>query len=199
MRFPRVKILITFIISSLLLISCSKNDEIIDLGDGGLSSGDPCSAPCFQNITPGITTKDQAIEILQFDLNPKKCDYWDNLSIGGSRGMLCKNVYLGLTEKDIISSISYTPVKKVFLEDVIEKYGVPDCYYESGSGVENTAPYLIRLYFDNVYMVVYLPEQSGPIYLVQEETQIERYLFFEKAEYLTYKGHCEEWGGYGEY
>lgn len=95
--------------------------------------------------------------------------------------------------------VYFSPVEKIPLKDVMEKYGSPDCFFESGSGVDNKAPYNMRLYFDDGFLVVYLPEQNNTAYYALEDTMIESFAFFEKEEYSADKIHCQQWKGYGKY
>lgn len=198
------KIFAILIIStcSILLISCHfyiHRLSNVDLGDGGLLSDKPCSAPCFQNITPGITTLNQAKEIFYKTLNLKYCDSSDNLSKGGSKFFYCNNIGVELNRDDIVIQVYYIPVEPIILKDIINKYGAPNCYFLAGSGVENGMPYTMLLYFNNKHMIIYFPEKNEYPYILQEDTIIQSFDFLEKGHYLSYTTHCEKWKGYGGY
>lgn len=184
-------------------VQCLDNEssykDMLDLGDGGLLSEIPCAAPCFQGITPGITTKDEAIEIFRSLIDLEKCEYWDNLSIGGSSGLNCINFGFTLNENNIVQTVFYTPLVRITVDDVIAKYGTPNCIYVSALGIGIEPPLAMRLYFDDEFLVVYLPEQDGTSYSIENDTVIDRFSFIEKTEYSNDKILCQPWNGYREY
>ncbi|MBA3074003.1 MAG: hypothetical protein FP831_10430, partial [Anaerolineae bacterium] len=60
------KLLIVFLL--VFTSSCTTQTEeypVLNIDDGGLLSKNPCTPPCFWNITPGITTEESAINILE--------------------------------------------------------------------------------------------------------------------------------------
>ena len=52
------------VLGLLFLITSCSIQNLLSIEDGGLISKNPCGAPCFLGVTPGITTKPQIIEIL---------------------------------------------------------------------------------------------------------------------------------------
>jgi len=64
----------------------------LQIGDGGLISGKPCSAPCFLNIIPGMTLEKESLNILGTLGNIDNCDRWDAVKNGIEKGIGCDNV-----------------------------------------------------------------------------------------------------------
>lgn len=187
------------VICLMLVLGCNKKEEFIDLGDGGLLSGQPCSAPSFQNISPGVTTKEQAMKIFENIGIQEDCEYFDSSEEGGIRGVTCKNIGINLNQQNVVLTVFYVPVKKIIISDVIYKFGEPNCIYTSGSGVENKEPYFMRLYFDNSNVVVYMPDQYGDGYFIDENTRILEFAYETIEEFEAEKPGCKPWEGYGKY
>ena len=59
--FVKLLLLLFWVFS---ISACNAKNEF-DIGDGGFISDQICSPPCFMSITPGITNKVEAIEILK--------------------------------------------------------------------------------------------------------------------------------------
>lgn len=56
---------------TLLLVACAPPPELRDstlLNDDSLLTDDPCSAPCWRNITPGETSWSEALTIIEDDV-----------------------------------------------------------------------------------------------------------------------------------
>lgn len=113
-------ILLTFI------TSCSKANGVLpdlEITDGGLISGIPCSAPCFWDILPGITTESEAIEILSTLGSINNCEKWEKVENGADRGLRCKNVGLTFDENDYVNQLSFSPDIPITVDELFAKYG----------------------------------------------------------------------------
>jgi hypothetical protein len=91
----------------------------------------PCSPPCWQDITPGITTESQAIEILNQNKITKKEPFQESLlpylifdkSICQKfldQGGVCFD-----ENKEIIQGIGIVPIENLSIEQLISLYGDP--------------------------------------------------------------------------
>jgi hypothetical protein len=182
-----------------LLAACGLNNiRPVDIKDGGLLSSENCSAPCFWNIIPGITTEKQALDILSQKLVIKNCDRWERDESGRDKGIRCKNV--GITfDNNIVNVVSFKPSIIITVGEVIEKYGVPDGIGIAVLGLEMTPPLSLRLYFDQERMIVYLPEQNKSTYSLLQDTTIITVGYFEQSKYFISKNTTQAWNGYGEY
>jgi len=188
-----------FIILCLLSACSSGNKSQVIIGDGGLLSGKPCFAPCFWNISPGITTEKKALQILSQKFNITDCDSWDMDESGRDKGIRCVNV-VGMTFKDnIVDVVSFRPSDEVTLGEVIDIYGAPDGIFVASLGISGQPPIAMMLYFDTVNMVIHLPEQDSRIYSLQSDTLVESVVYMSKPQYLSTKNLRQEWTGYGGY
>lgn len=124
-----------------LLSSCRyKPEKTVDVSDGGFLSGEPCSAPCFWNITPGITTEKQAMDELSSKLDVKSCDPRDSRNSGGTRGNLCSGISISFDDQSIVNMIGFDSSQKITVADVINKYGYPNGVSISILGIEMQPP-----------------------------------------------------------
>lgn len=171
-----------------LLTSCSS------IGDGGFLSGKPCPPPCFYNITPGITTKNEAEDILK--QNEFSCTFFDYTSSSGGQGFMCSWGEVGL-EGNVVDSVFFRPASKIEIQQVIDKYGEPDFVR---TGIVSLPDDKVRvgmiLGFKEIRAWVWLEEQSTIKYTVREHSLV---------RYVAYSVNVEPgpndmlWKGYGEY
>jgi hypothetical protein len=173
--------------------------EDIDIGDGGLLSGLPCSSPCTFGIRIGETQLDQVIPVLEKN-GVSRCWTepnlsWSLISCGGNR----LNVQVTM-ETSLVSAIWFDPSVLIALGDMIEKYGEPD-YVTVDQ--EATRQLQLRLYWNSIRMSVLLPEMSGETYDVEKITKIEAIQFSDENLYRTSEKQTEPyyqpWNGYGMY
>jgi hypothetical protein len=194
------KFLIYISLFLFLLSACGiGNKKPLDIGDGGLLSGNPCSAPCFWGITPGITPEKQALTILSSKLNVKGCDRWDTRISGGTRGIDCSDINIGFDDQNYVNGIGFSPSKNISLNDVIRKYGNPDGIFVIATGIEGTSPLVALIYFDNVNMIIHLPDQNSISYDLQSDIIIERIVYLERSDYEFNKRSAQQWKGFGKY
>lgn len=86
---------------------------------------EPCKAPCWQNITPGVTTKDEVSKILR--QGPEVATGCRDFNEPPFVGFRCNSVDIWLTEqKDKVANIVMMPSQLVAFSEVVEKYGVPN-------------------------------------------------------------------------
>jgi len=199
MGFRKKSALLLCMLILCLPSACSYgNRPQVVIGDGGLISGEPCSAPCFWNINPGITTEKEALQILSQKLNVKNCDSWDKDESGRDKGIRCESI--GITfDNNIVNTVSFRPSEIVTVEELMEKYGAPDGIFVAALGISAQPPIAMMLYFDTVNMVIHLPEQDSRIYNLQSDTLVESVVYMSKTEYLSTKNLRQEWTGYGGY
>jgi hypothetical protein len=188
-----------------MLTSCQNKKGNAVSNEGRLLENNPCTAPCFQNITPGITTKKEVINIFNDLGHTKDCTYHDDSSEGGDRSYFCDNIGVTLSDKDIVLAIIYSPQisEQISLGKIIKEFGLPNCYVAVGSETEINGPYNIYLLFDNVPMIVFFPEGKKPTYELSANSNIDSLVFYEKEYYKEYfmenKTSCQLWKGYGYY
>jgi len=173
--------------------------EDIDIGDGGLLSGQPCASPCAFGIHVGETQLDQVVPVLGSN-GISRCwtepnISWSLISCGGSRFNVQVDMHTSL-----VNAIWFDPSVPISLGDIIEKYGEPN--YVT---VDQQAPETIRLrfYWNSIRMLVMLPEHSGETYNVEKTTEVEGIDFSDENLYRTSDKETEPyykpWSGYGMY
>jgi len=175
--------------------------EDIDIGDGGLLSGQPCASPCAFGIRIGETQLDQVIPVLENN-GISRCWTernlsWSLISCGGNR----LNVQVDRDTR-LVCAIWFDPSVPIFLGDIIEKYGEPNYVtIDQDGGPGRTHP---RFYWNSIRMLVTLPELSGDTYEVERTTEIEGINFSNENIYRisdkeSNPHYYKPWNGYGMY
>lgn len=173
--------------------------EDIDIGDGGLLSGQPCSSPCAFGIRVGETQLDQVIPVLENN-GISRCwtepnISWSLISCGGNR----LNVQVDM-HTSLVNAIWFDPSVAISLGDIMEKYGEPN--YVT---VDQEAPGTIhpRFYWNSIRMVVLLPEIFGETYEVEKTTEVEGISFSDENLYrisdIETEPYYKPWSGFGLY
>lgn len=173
--------------------------EDIDIGDGGLISGQPCASPCAFGIRVGETQLDQVIPVLENN-GISRCWTepnlsWSLISCGENR----LNVQVDM-HTSLVNAIWFDPSVPISLGDIIEKYGEPN--YVT---VDQEAPGTIhpRFYWNSIRMLVMLSDLSGETYDVKKTTEVEGIAFSDENLYRTSEKesnpYYKPWNGYGMY
>ena len=176
--------------------------DIPEIGDGGFLSQEPCGPPCFWNIVPNITTKDEAIEVLKSKGLFERCEFIDNTAYAGTRGIVCRPIVLVelRDDTDIVSGIGFRPSEAITVEDMIEKYGEPDAVLVSTIGIpEGQYQIGMNLYYDKFYGDIRLNEQDGGTFTLTPSTIIVNIGYADEAWYSEVRNRLQQWKGYGEY
>jgi len=205
MKKTKLLLLISLICFYLLMIasSCTKQEievPMLEINDGGLLSGLPCSAPCFWNISPGITTEKEAVGILSTLGDIDKCDKWDAIENGADKGIGCNNLWITFNEQGLVSRISYTITPPVALEDLIKIYGDPDHISVTAEGIQSEGPLIMLLMYDQEHMVVGFQPQNATNFLLLPNTLIDHIQYCENRIYENIiTSMIDTWNGYGKY
>lgn len=177
----------------------------IPIDDGGFLSGIPCSAPCFYNITPGVTTEEQALKVLSSKTDMKFCDRWERNANGLDGGIQCSNIGLSLNDAGIVSSLSFTPTSSITVDEVIEKYGPPNVVSVISSIPLHSLKGRIYMafYYQNILTHMALIDQAmdltvrGSGFNLTPSTLVERIGYDDKSNYKISR--YQTWHGYGIY
>ena len=154
-----------------------------NIGDGGIVSGEPCSAPCVFGIRAGETQFNHVMPTLdKYGIASSKCltepnVSWFLFSCGAGRLNIQVN-----TQTNIVNAVWLLPNTSISLGAIIEKYGEPN--YVT---VDREAPGTIhpRFYWNSIRMLVVLPELSGKMYDVKKTTMVETINFLDENLYRT--------------
>jgi hypothetical protein len=173
--------------------------EDIDIGDGGLLSGQPCPSPCAFGIRVGETQLDQVIPVLENN-GISRCwtepnISWSLVSCGGNRFNVQVDMHTSL-----VNGIWFDPSLPISVGDIIEKYGEPNYVTVDQDGPGTIHP---RLHWNSIRMVVTLPEISDETYDVEKTTEVEGISFSDENLYRTSDKESEPyykpWNGFGIY
>ncbi len=173
----------------------------INIGDGGVISGVPCSAPCVFGIRAGDTQFDQVMPTLEKNgIASSDCLTEPNVSwFLFNCGVGRLNVQVD-TQTNIVNAVWLLPNDSISLGEIIEKYGEPN--YVT---VDQEAPGTIhpRFYWNSIRMLVLLPEISGESYDVEKTTEVEGIDFSDETLYRASEKESDPyykpWNGYGMY
>ena len=173
----------------------------VNIGDGGVLSGVPCSAPCVFGIRTGETPFDQVLPTLERNgIARSKCleepsISWYLFTCGAGR----LNVQVD-TQTNIVSAVWLLPNDPISLGEMIEKYGEPN--YVT---LDQEAPGTIhpRFYWNSMRMVVVVPQIPGNRYDVETTTEVEGISFSDESVYRISdkvpNSYYKPWNGYSIY
>jgi len=173
----------------------------VNIGDGGVLTGVPCSAPCVFGIRTGETSFDQVLPILEKNgIASWKCLQepsvsWYLFTCGAGR------LYIQVdTQTNIVSAVWLLPNDPISLGEMIEKYGEPNYVSLDQETLDAIHP---RFYWNSMRMVVVVPQIPGNSYDVETTTEVERISFSDENLYrLSDKetsSYYKPWKSYGIY
>lgn len=188
--------------TSVIPVTSTPVMSIIDVGDGGFLSGDPCGPPCFWGITPGETTEAEAIEILQERGAYGTCETWDRESEGGGRGINCgSRAFISFGQgDDVVDGVGFNP-SGITVQEIVAKYGEPDGIEVGALGMHGMTDYqLIMAYPSMLTLIRLFIQEEGP-YVLEPSTSVENITYAVVFGELPYAdpSYWREWRGYGEY
>src|SRR5215207_4680561 len=173
----------------------------VNIGDGGVLSGVPCSAPCVFGIQAGETQFDQVLPTLEKNgIASWKCFQepsvsWYLFSCGAGR----LNVQVD-TQTNIVKAVWILPNDPISLGEMIEKYGEPNYVTLNRVTLDTIQP---AFYWNSIRMSVVLPEIPGNTYDVEKTTGTEGIEFSDENLYRISDKETEPyykpWKGYGIY
>jgi hypothetical protein len=196
-----MKTVVIFSFIFVFLISLFENTTPkLQIGDGGLISGKPCSAPCFLNIIPGMTLEKESLNILGTLGNIDNCDRWDAVKNGIEKGIGCDNVWIYFNDEDIVSELSIKSSQRITVQQILDRYGDPDAVYVSAEGISLKGPEKMDLIYSRYNLVVGLAPQNNKYYDVSPTTTTQRVLYSDRKEFSRFIGSFNQfWHGYGKY
>jgi hypothetical protein len=171
------------------------------IGDGGLLSGRPCAAPCFFGIRPGSTTLEDAQKALTDAGVCAALNSFDNISQGGTKGFTC-GVYITVAvsrEQENVEALGYSPSIPLTVRMLVDGLGPPDALRVIPSGLPEHQRATMLVYYDQSYTRILLPEETGVVYHLEEDTPVERVVYLEKTSFDRNRADASEWAGFGEY
>ena len=172
------------------------------LGDGGLISGTPCSAPCFYGVIEGQTKRNDVIRIFG-ENGIVDCKTYDTY-------ISCPNIEVGF-DKQLVTSLGFQPKMPVTLGKLVDKFGTPDhVAIIDRTFMAGTPTTDILLYYDNNHIVLNSGQHPGLRVNVDRDTLILAWSYTNLASYQAelsnwgvsrdpFPSHVSAWQGYGSY
>lgn len=163
----------------------------------------PCSAPCFFDITPDITTEEETIAIIEdYPSIFKGCKITDRTEEGQGKGLVCVGVTIYFSE-GYVNSIHYFVDPPISLSQFINIYGSPDkVWLMETSFPEYELVIAPTLFFHSIQTEIYLPEYEGDQYEITPDILIDGVIHDSVSEYETWRHFYKlliPWDGYGVY
>ncbi|KXK15370.1 MAG: hypothetical protein UZ14_CFX002000390 [Chloroflexi bacterium OLB14] len=165
------------------------------IGDAGLVSGKPCFAPCFFGIFAGQTSINQAFDFLE--ANGDLFCVFDN-----ETDIVCDNIIVTANPStSLVESLGFSLDKMISVESIISVYGEPNYIKIQRTSIPEAPKSFSILMFDEVKMVIWLPEISGEQYPILHSTSPELIMYFDDTNYVITKDLYapSPWNGYGIY
>ncbi|MBV6396866.1 MAG: hypothetical protein HFACDABA_02468 [Anaerolineales bacterium] len=165
-------------------------------------SVETCAAPCFLEITPGVTSESEARVIIS---NSKILSNCTEIRAAGNgiSGIRCDGIGFLFREKAVLA-ISVTP-RNTTAEDIIQKYGIPDKVNVilsplPDSPIRSSVVFL----YNQLRLQINFVEIDGPEYLIAPNTLVLRITFNDVNEQELVNGSGDGistgvWKGYGVY
>lgn len=198
-----LKKIFTLTISVLFLVVLSSCEKVAP-PENGLLYNEPCGPPCFLDITPQISTKQDVNESLKrFGLN-NRCILKNGKGMENINIVECKHprIKIGIDEaQDIVNSIEFQPDSTISIGSIINKYGEPDfitCFPTNTTSEEPTSKLMI--FFQTESMVINIEHINGYIVDITEDTVIDSVIYSESLISIQEKSsYRQQWKGYSEY
>ena len=167
----KIRLILAAMTMVLLAAACAPEPQILSdelLDDQSLISEEPCAAPCWRNITPGETSWNDALDIIENDETLSDLDTRTNEDTGqiGATwaqvdGANCCQMFSQDGETVELLVAQTTP--DIAFQEVLDKYGEPE--YIIGDTVTSDQA-LVSVYYPDVPMLVY-------VYAAGEEAEIQ--------------------------
>ncbi len=190
----------------LFLASCAPPPNLRDetlLNDRSLITGEPCAAPCFRGITPGETSWQNAVTIIEDDtdfknLQTQTAENGTSLQAAWQEGDNQVCCQMASEDGETVSLVFLRTAPNMSLGELIEAHGEPT--YLVGS--EFTADQgIISLVYPDVPMVIYVFVAGAETGELSASSEIIGALYFTPAEMelLLQTTDLHAWDGYKSY
>lgn len=189
------------LLSVLALVACSPIPQLRDpnmLNDTSLISGEPCSAPCWNGITPGETAWRDAVRIIQRD--DRFANGEEREDDSGAVGYLWQTTtgasccQMASRDGEVVSVILLALAPEMVLGDVIAKLGEPE--YLIGQAVSDDQAYLTLVYPSiDTLLTVFVEGANGALSETSEIISV-FYLAAQDMEDVLRTTPLYKWDGY---
>jgi hypothetical protein len=190
----------------LLLAACAPPPELRNdalLKDESLITGEPCGAPCFRGITPGETSWNEALTIVEDDaqftnVQTQQAEDSDLIQAAwqDGDGQLCCQMIS--EDGETISGIFLLTAPTMNVADVIRVHGEPT-YITGTEFTEDQA--VVNLFYPDVPMIVYAFIAGIENGVLSESSEIvgSVYLTADQMDLFLQTLNLYRWDGYKAY
>ena len=171
-----------------------------------------CKPPCWQNITPGVTTRDEAVSILK-NIPDIAITYNGEYSLSWEHKSKLEGGNISISEDEVVSSISLGSIseRKLLLETIITSYDEPEFVKPFDCNIEVVMCYVALIYPDlGMFLEIYTANKgvdgTSPKFEISLDNAISRVDFFKSGiENFPNLYNAQEsevpipWKGFGTY
>lgn len=153
------------------------------LVDDSLLSDMPCAAPCWQGITPGETSRSQAMQILMDSpyIYTESVEEAGNSEVGGVTwwwSVPGRRLQPSIRwQNDIVQQITLGLTYDLTVDQVVSKFGPPDALHVGTGGVPEHSYWVVDVYYTarGIQVKAYTPEFSDAL---ETSTEVGVVIFF---------------------
>ncbi len=188
-----------FFITIFLLSACWKKAENMD---AGLLTGRPCTPPCWQNLTPGVSTTDDVERFLK-NLDPKK---WPGrrekgyksgcrwLRISDELGIEGNTIFDLYLDNGKLTFIMSSPPALPHLKEIVDRFGTPE-YLQAVLAVGPDGQlYILEVYYPSQGLAFLVkPNQNKDVGYIKSGMLVDFIEYFPPGDlqsYFTAKYSC---------
>ncbi len=179
-------------ITIFLLSACWLKAENMD---AGLFSGKPCKPPCWQNLTPGVSTTDDVERFLK-NLDQKKwpgrIDDVDNsgcrwLRIADKLGIEVNTLFDLYLNNGKLTFIGSRPPVVIRLKEIVDRFGTPE-YFKAVLAVGPDGQYyILEVYYPSQGLAFLLnPNQDKDVGYIKPGMLVDYIEYFPPGDLLPY-------------
>lgn len=165
-------------------------------------SENPCRAPCFFGITPGISTENETQSLIEnYPSVFSNCDFVEKTTDEDMNWILCTDVGIGFKD-GYVDNIDIYIETLITLQQMIDLYGPPDQVRILNTNLPEEAPISSpTLYFSHIQTFIFLPDFEGNQCNITPDTELWSIYFVSVSEYhnRTNDDFLVPWDGYGIY
>lgn len=157
----RIRVIIAAMILLIVGAACAPEVDLLDddfLTDTSVVTGDPCEAPCWRGITPGETSWNDALEIIDSDetledLQTRSDDETGQIGAAWAQadGRSCCQMFT--QDGSTVSLLVAQTAPQLTFSEIIDIYGEPT--YLIGETVTSDQA-LVSVYYPDVPMLIYV-------------------------------------------
>lgn len=198
------RVLLPLILVTLIIVGCTPSPELRNdafLDDTSLITGEPCEAPCWQNLIPGETawgvvldTFDLNEDFIQVDSENSRRTPVDWIDYTFRDGPKCCRIYSA--DGEVLDSILLLLSPQMTLGEVIERYGEPSYMTAQAETSEQAS---VQLVYPDIPMVLYVFSENITDSELTAENEIigVAYLSATAMDSLLQTENLYNWNGYG--